>query len=359
MVEEFKKKMMRDFEMSDLGQMKYFLGIQVKQSPGRIFLSQEKYIDDLLEKSSMNQCKPVSTPMGPNEKFQVNDDAEKVDATLYRKLIGSLIYLNTRPDITQSVSLLSRFMNEPSKNHFTAAKRILRYLKGTKNQGIEFKKENNFNLVGYTDSDWAGSLVDRKSTSGYIFCLGTNIISWSSRKQRSIALSSAEAEYIAAADAACEAVWLRRILKDLMIEQQEPTTIHCDNMSAIAMTKNPVFHARSKHIELRHHFIRDLIDLGSGFGLGFRFIVVKVDFLCRFCGGRWLFSSSLLEKIPNKIIENPDLAGCAVIAWNSRPSAPLERKKKRDLDEFGGGGFTCKLNNLKPLLAIRVRVIIL
>lgn len=259
MVEEFKKKMMRDFEMSDLGQMKYFLGIQVKQSPGRIFLSQEKYIDDLLEKFSMNQCKPVSTPMGPNEKFQVNDDAEKVDATLYRKLIGSLIYLNTRPDITQSVSLLSRFMNEPSKNHFTAAKRILRYLKGTKNQGIEFKKENNFNLVGYTDSDWAGSLVDRKSTLGYIFCLGTNIISWSSRKQRSIALSSAQAEYIAAADAACEAIWLRRILKDLMFEQQEPTTIHCDNMSAIAMTKNPVFHARSKHIELRHHFIRDLV----------------------------------------------------------------------------------------------------
>lgn len=260
LVEEIKKNMMEKFAMSDLGSISYFLGIQVKQSPGRIFLSQEKYIEDLLKKFNMSHCKPISTPMALNEKLHVNDDAEKIDPTTYRKLVGSLLYINTRPDITHAVSLLSRFMNEPSKIHLSSAKRILRYLKGTKDHGIEFKKEDCCKLVGYTDSDWAGSVDDRKSTSGYIFCLGTKVISWSSKKQKSVALSSAEAEYIAATDAACEGVWLRRILKDLKFEQKEPTTIFCDNMSTIAMTKNPVFHARSKHIELRHHFIRELVN---------------------------------------------------------------------------------------------------
>ncbi|KAL0410959.1 UNVERIFIED_CONTAM: Retrovirus-related Pol polyprotein from transposon TNT 1-94 [Sesamum latifolium] len=243
--------------------MRYFLGIQVKQSPGRIFLSQEKYIDDLLKKFKMSHCKPISTPMALYEKLHFHDDGEKLDPSLYRKLIGSLLYLNTRPDITHSVSLLSRFMNEPSKTHFAAAKRILRYLNDTKNQGVEFKKEENCKLVGYIDNDWVRSVDDRKSTSGYIFCLGTNVISWSSRKQKSVALSSAEAEYIAAMNAACEAVCLRRILKDMKFEQRGPTTIFCENMSAIAMAKNLVFHARSKHIELRHHFFRELVNEGE------------------------------------------------------------------------------------------------
>ena len=140
-------------------------------------------------------------------------------------------------------------MNQPSKLHYAAAKRILHYLQGTKKVGILYKKENGNNLVGFTDSDWAGSLDDRKSTSGYIFCLGSNVIAWSSKKQKTVALSSAEAEYIAATDAACEAIWLRRLLSDLQQKIEEPTVICCDNMSTIAMTKNPVFHARTKHIE--------------------------------------------------------------------------------------------------------------
>ncbi|KAL0456365.1 UNVERIFIED_CONTAM: Retrovirus-related Pol polyprotein from transposon TNT 1-94 [Sesamum latifolium] len=151
--------------MTDLGLMRYFLGIQVKQSLGRIFLSQEKYIDDLLKKFNMYHCKPISTPMALNEKLHIHDDGEKVDPSLYRKLIGSLHYLNTMPDITHSVSLLSRFINEPSKTCNVAAKRILRYLKSTKNQGTEFEKEENCKLVGYS-SDWPGSIDDRKSTSG-------------------------------------------------------------------------------------------------------------------------------------------------------------------------------------------------
>ena len=140
-------------------------------------------------------------------------------------------------------------MNQPSKLHYAAAKRVLRYLQGTKKLGILYKKENGNNLVGFTDSDWAGSLDDRKSTSGYIFCLGSNVIAWSSKKQKTVALSLAEAEYIVAIDAAYEAIWLRRLLSDLQQKIEEPTVICCDNMSTIAMTKNPVFHARTKHIE--------------------------------------------------------------------------------------------------------------
>ena len=259
--EEFKQSMMKEFEMSDLGLMKYFLGIQVKQAKGEIFISQEKYTKDMLRKFQMDKSKPVSTPMSLNEKLKQDDGAEKADAELYRRLVGSLIYLtNTRPDIIHAVNVVSRFIQEPSKLHHAAAKRILRYLQGSQRQGIKYVKEENNKLVGYFDSDWAGSIDDRKSTSGYIFCLGSKMISWSSKKQKSIALSSAEAEYIAATDAACEAVWLRRVLLDLQQPQVQPTIIYCDNMSAIALSKNPVFHAKSKHIELRHHFIRDLVN---------------------------------------------------------------------------------------------------
>ncbi|XP_021843480.2 secreted RxLR effector protein 161-like [Spinacia oleracea] len=207
MVEEFKKAMMSEYEMTDLGEMKYFLGMQVRQRPGRIFLSQEKYADDLLKKFHMEDCKPFVTPIAPNEKLSKYDGMEKVDASIYRSLVGSLIYLtHTRPDIVHAVSIVSRFMSEPSKAHPTAAKRILRYLKGTKSYGILYKTEDDYKLTGYTDSDWAGSIDDRKSTSGYVFQLGTKAISWSSKKQATMALSSSEAEYIAATSASCEAV---------------------------------------------------------------------------------------------------------------------------------------------------------
>jgi len=260
MVQSFKESMMKEYEMTNLGLMKYFLGIQLKQTKGEIFITQEKYIHDLLKKFRLESCKPVSTPMALNEKFQLNDGAEKADLKVYGSLVGSLIYLtNTRPYIVHSVSLVSRFMNEPSKLHFVAAKRILRYLQGTKKLGIKYVKEENNELVGYTDSDWVGSFDDKKSTSTYVFYLGSKTISWSSKKQNSVALSSAEAEYISANEATREAVWLRRILIDLQQKVEYPTPIFCDNQSAISMSKNPVFHGRSKHIELRHNYICDMV----------------------------------------------------------------------------------------------------
>ena len=184
----------------------------------------------------MSDCKPMATPMATNEKLSKNDGKEKVDASIYRSLVGSLIYLtNTRPDIVHAVSIISRLMNEPSKDHLAAAKRILRYIKGTKSYGIMYESEADYKLIGYTDSDWAGSIDDRRSTSGYVFQLGSKSISWSSKKQATVALSSSEAEYVSATSAACEAVWLRRILKDLQQKIEDATTIYCDNMSAVTI----------------------------------------------------------------------------------------------------------------------------
>ncbi|KAL8095832.1 hypothetical protein AgCh_036989 [Apium graveolens] len=229
MVKDLKKAMM-EYEMTDLGLMKYFLGMQVKQSPGEIFISQEKSADDILKKFNIVQ----------HDKF-----------------------LLTQGQIWYKLLVWFQDLSEPCKAHFAAAKRILRYLKGTKNYGLLYRSEEDNKLVGFTDSDWAGCVDDRKSTSGYLFSLGTKAFSWSSRKQKTVALSSAEAEYVAATSAACEAIWLKRILADMQLQEDESTVLYCDNISAIALIKNPVFHSRTKHIEIRHHFIRELVEDGE------------------------------------------------------------------------------------------------
>ena len=176
----------------------------------------------------------------------------KSEPTLYIKSQA------TRPDIIYATSLLSRFMQSPSQIHFGAGKRILRYLQGTKEFGMWYTTEINSKLLGYTDSDWAGSADDMKSTSGYAFSLGSGMFSWASKKQATVAQSTAEAEYVAAAEATSQAIWLRRILEDMGEKQDEPTKINCDNKSAIAMAKNPVHHSRTKHIAIKYHFIREV-----------------------------------------------------------------------------------------------------
>ena len=227
-------------------------------------MSQKKYASDLLGKLGMHDCNPMKTPMNTNQKFNLNDGEEKVDVGDYRSLVGSLLYLtNSRPDIMYATSLLSRFMQSPSKLHYGAAKRVLRYVKGTCSYGLLYTNANNLKLCGFSDSDWAGSLDDRRSTTGYVFNLGSGAIAWSSKKQPSTALSSSEAEYTAVTSTACQAVWLRRILEDMKQHQPEATIIHCDNQSTIAMTKNPMYHNRTRHIDTRHHFIRELVSKGS------------------------------------------------------------------------------------------------
>ncbi|KAG7576575.1 Ribonuclease H-like superfamily [Arabidopsis thaliana x Arabidopsis arenosa] len=264
MVADFKDSMMKKFEMSDLGLLHYFLGLEIKQEEDGIFVSQQKYAADLLKRFNMTNCNVEETPMNVNEKLQMDDGTEKADPTRFRSLVGGLIYLtHTRPDISFAVSAISRFMHSPTKQHYGAAKRLLRYVAGTTEFGLWYNRVAEFELVGFTDSDWAGCVQDRKSTSGYVFNLGSGAICWSSKKQNVTALSSSEAKYTAATAAACQAVWLRRILEDVKQEQTKATTIFCDNKSTIAMTKNPAYHGRTKHISIKVHFIRDLVNEGS------------------------------------------------------------------------------------------------
>ena len=261
LITEFKSDMKKKYEMSDLGLLHYFLGIGIIQSDEGIFITQEKYAKALLERFKMIGCNPVATPLVVNEKFQKEDGSGEADATLYRSLVGSLLYLTaTRPDIMFATSLLSRFMHKPTRIHYGAAKRILRYIQGTIKFGIMYERNVEPKLFGFCDSDWGGSVDDLKSTSGYTFTLGTGVFSWASNKQKSVALSTAEAEYVSASTATSQAVWLRRIIEDFGEKQKEATPLLCDNKSAIAMSKNPVYHSRAKHIALKYHYIRDAVE---------------------------------------------------------------------------------------------------
>jgi hypothetical protein len=171
--------------------------------------------------------------------------------------------VNTRPDICFAVNTLSQFMVEPRRVHWVAAKHVLRYLRGTVEYGLSYIQGDGVKLMGFTDADWAGNTVDRKSTSGCCFSLGSGVVSWFSRKQKSVALSSAEAEYMAASLAACEAIWLRKATHGFVWPGVGATVIHCDNQSCIKLSENPVFHDKSKHIEIRFHFIRDCVQKGT------------------------------------------------------------------------------------------------
>ncbi|KAM0029839.1 putative RNA-directed DNA polymerase [Helianthus debilis subsp. tardiflorus] len=258
---EFKEKMIKEFEMTDIGVLNYFLGLEVNQQSKGTFLSQQKYARDLLRRFGMQQCKPVSTPMNANDKLQREDGGAAADEFMFRSLVGGLIYLtHTRPDITFAVGVVSRYMHKPSVHHMGAARRILRYIAGTMNMGLWYERAEHVILVGYTDSDWAGSIDDRKSISASVFSVGSAAVTWSSKKQDIVALSTTEAEYVSATAAACQATWMRKILIELGLEQEGATRIFCDNTSAVFLSKNQAYHNRSKHIDTRFHFIRNLVE---------------------------------------------------------------------------------------------------
>ena len=219
---------------------------------------------EVLKRFGMQKSNPVSSPIVPGSKVCRDDDGIIVDETYYKQIVGSLIYLTTtRLDMMFCVSLISRYMAKPTELHLQTAKRILRYLKGTINYGIFYKKGGEKKLLAFTDSDYAGDLEDRKSTSGYVFLLSSGAVSWSSKKQPIVTLSTTEAEFVAAAACACQAVWMRRILKKFGHSQEGSTTVMCDNSSTIKLSKNPIMHGRSKHIDVRFHFLRDLTKDGE------------------------------------------------------------------------------------------------
>ena len=222
-----------------------------------IFISQTKYVNELLSKFGFKDCSSMKTPMATATKLDQDVKGKPVDITAYRGMIGSLLYLtSSRPDIMFATCLCARYQANPKESHLMAVKRIFRYLKGTPNLGLWYPKDSGFELIGYSDSDFAGCKIDRKSTTGSCQLLGNRLVSWSSKKQHSVSTSTAEAEYVAAGSCCAQILWMQHQLADYGIIATK-TPIFCDNTSAIAITNNPVLHSRTKHIDIRYHFIRD------------------------------------------------------------------------------------------------------
>ncbi|KAJ9548588.1 hypothetical protein OSB04_021131 [Centaurea solstitialis] len=324
--EKFELLMKSEYKMSMMGELIFFLGLQIKQSEKGIFINQGKYVHEMLKKFDLTSCTPMKTPMArdgngtgmgrvliipvpypimkpcpipgpvpsgiplsnnhwghgvgfgnsrrdrvflpslpmaPPLTLDKDSKGKSVDVTLYRGMIGSLLCLTaSRPDIMYSTCLCARYQAEPKESHLTAVKRIFRYLKGTPNLGLWYSKDSGFDLTAYSDSDFAGCKIDRKSTTGGCHLLGGKLVSWTSKKQNSVSTSTAEAEYVAAGICCAQVLWLRNQLQDYDI-QLSKIPIYCDNTSAIAIANNPVLHSKTKHIEVRYHFIRDHVMNGD------------------------------------------------------------------------------------------------
>ncbi|KAJ9536321.1 hypothetical protein OSB04_un000501 [Centaurea solstitialis] len=261
--EKFELLMKSEYKMSMMGELTFFLGLQIKQSEKGIFINQGKYVHEMLKKFDLTSYTPMKTPMAPPLSLDKDSKGKPVDVTLYRGMIGSLLYLTAScPDIMYSTCLCARYQAEPKESHLTAVKRIFRYLKGTPNMGLWYSKDSGFDLTAYSDSDFAGCKIDRKSTTGGCHLLGGKLVSWTSKKQNSVSTSTAEAEYVAAGICCAQVLWLRNQLQDYDI-QLSKIPIYCDNTSAIAIANNPVLHSKTKHIEVRYHFIRDHVMNGD------------------------------------------------------------------------------------------------
>ena len=272
-MEKFKSDLSNHFEMTDLGELAWILGIRVKRDriSRTITLSQAAYIDSVVKRFNLTDASPLRTPLDLNAQLSKEqspstpvqkEDMEKVP---YREAIGSLMYaaIGTRPDITFAVTALSQYLQDPGRAHWEQAKRVIRYLKGTRD--LELKFGSSGGVEGFTDASWGNDIDDRHSICGYVFTLNGGAISWSSKKQSVVALSSTEAEYIGITHAAKEATWIRHLLSELYsaLILKYPITLYCDNKSAIELVKNATFHSRTKHIAIRYHYIREAYNDGT------------------------------------------------------------------------------------------------
>jgi hypothetical protein len=257
MVKEFEDLMQKEFQMSSMGELTFFLGLQVQQSSSGMYISQDKYVADILKRFNFTTVKPASTPVDTNRPLGKDEDGKDVDVKLYRSMIGCLMYLTTsRPDITFAVCLCARHQVQPKVSHLNAVKRIFRYLRQQPKLGLWYPRESPFHLHAFSDSDYAGDNYDRRSTTGGCQYLGSRLVSWQCKKQTIAATSSTEAEYVAAASCCAQVLWLQNQLLDYGFNFKN-TPINIDNESTICIVKNPVYHSKTKHILIRHHFIRD------------------------------------------------------------------------------------------------------
>ncbi|KAE9588657.1 putative RNA-directed DNA polymerase [Lupinus albus] len=262
LVTAFIQLLQSKFSMKDLGTLHHFLGIEILPTIDGLHLSQTHYAATILERAHMIDCKPMSTPLEAKTKTGSNDTPLD-DPSYYRGIVGALQYLTlTRPDLSYSVNYASQFMHSPTIIHLKMVRRILRYVKGTIDVGLHFTSNTNLNLFAFSDADWVGCPTTRRSTTSYCTFLGGNLISWCAKKQHTVSRSSTEAEYRAMANTTAELTWLTFILNDIRVPLFSPPILYCDNISALRMTINPVFHARSKHIELDYHFVRERVSLG-------------------------------------------------------------------------------------------------
>ncbi|XP_071687318.1 uncharacterized mitochondrial protein AtMg00810-like [Rutidosis leptorrhynchoides] len=250
--------------MKDLGPLHSFLGISVVRTKQGLFLTQQAYAKDIINRSGISNCNSVSTPVDTNGKLSSKQGRPYANITKYRSLAGALQYLTfTRPDISYAVQQVCLHMHDPKDIHMDALKRIIRYLKGTTELGIHITRSHYKELISYTDADWGGCPDTRRSTSGYCVYYGDNLISWSSKRQTTLSRSSAEAEYRGVANVVAESCWLRNLLLELHCPISKATLVFCDNISAIYLSGNPVQHQRTKHIELDIHFVREQVAKGQ------------------------------------------------------------------------------------------------
>ncbi|KAE8711850.1 hypothetical protein F3Y22_tig00110271pilonHSYRG00126 [Hibiscus syriacus] len=249
------------FSLKDLGQLTYFLRIEVKRANGYLALSQKKFILELLEKDDMLKASSTPTPMVASTKLRCDDGELILDAQFYHNIIGGLLYVcHTGPDIAFCVNKVAQFMHAPRQSHLVAVKRILRYLAGTLDFGLTFTAAGTgMKVAAFADADWGGNLDDRRSVSGHSVFVGNNLVAWSSKKQKSVSRSTMEAEYKSVTDTTADVVWVGALLSELGIYQKEEPVIWCDNTSVVALSANPVYHAHTKHVDLDIHFVREKV----------------------------------------------------------------------------------------------------
>jgi hypothetical protein len=270
-INRLKAQMARTFDMKDLGAARQILGMEIfkDRRNGKLWLSQQKYVEKILLRFGMNDVKPVSVPLASHFKLSsslcpsTKEEKEYMSRIPYANAVGSLMYVmvSTRPDISHAVGVVSRFMENPGKEHWAAVKWVLRYLRGTSDYCITYNSGREL-VCGYVDSDFAGDLDKRRSTSGYVFTLAGGAISWMSKLQNIVALSTTEAEYVAASHACKEAVWLKGLFGEFG-RIQDKVKLLCDSQSAIHLAKNPAYHSKTKHIPIKYHFVRQVIDEGG------------------------------------------------------------------------------------------------
>ena len=270
-IKKVKKQLSSEFDMKDLGAAKRILGIEIiRDRPnGKLYLSQRAFTEKVLSRFGMQKARPVFTPLAAHFKLsadlcpKTDKDINHMSQIPYSSAVGSIMYLMVciRPDIAQAVSVVSRYLANPGKQHWEAVKWILRYLVGTMDACLEYGKGNE-KLAGFVDSDYAGDLDKRRSLTGYVFTLGGCAISWKATLQSTIAQSTTEAEYMAIAEAVKEAIWLKSLVSEITFESIS-ITVHCDSQSAIHLTKDQMYHERAKHINIRYHFVRDVFAKGD------------------------------------------------------------------------------------------------